>query len=113
TSPRGDYLSLSVHEPLGVVAGITPWNSPIASDAQKTAPALAAGNAVILKPSSWSPLTTLVLAEIIEASGLLKGLFSVLPGSGRAVGNRLVEHPGIAKLSFTGGTETGRKLAEI
>lgn len=113
TSPRGDYLSLSVHEPLGVVAGITPWNSPIASDAQKAAPALAAGNAVILKPSSWSPLTTLVLAEIVKASGLPKGLFSVLPGSGRAVGNRLVEHPAIAKVSFTGGTETGRKLAEI
>lgn len=113
TSPRGDYLSFSVHDPLGVVAGITPWNSPIASDAQKAAPALAAGNAVILKPSSWSPLTSLVLAEIVEASGLPKGLFSVLPGSGRAVGNRLVEHPRIAKVSFTGGTETGRQLAGI
>lgn len=112
TAPRGDYLSLSVHEPLGVVAGITPWNSPIASDAQKAAPALAAGNAVILKPSSWAPLTSLVLAEIVERAGLPAGLFSVLPGSGREVGNLLVEHPRVAKVSFTGGTATGRALAE-
>nr|WP_210162600.1 aldehyde dehydrogenase family protein [Cucumibacter marinus] len=113
TSARGEYLSLSVHEPLGVVAGITPWNSPIASDAQKAAPALAAGNAIILKPSSWAPLTSLALAEIVEQAGLPAGLFSVLPGSGSEVGNRLVEHPDVAKVSFTGGTSTGLKLAEI
>jgi acyl-CoA reductase-like NAD-dependent aldehyde dehydrogenase len=111
TVPRGDYLTLSVHEPLGVVGAITPWNSPIASDAQKLAPALAAGNAVILKPASWSPLTALELARIIDEAGLPKGLLSVLPGSGRAVGNRLVEHPDVAKISFTGGTETGRMIA--
>jgi acyl-CoA reductase-like NAD-dependent aldehyde dehydrogenase len=111
TVPRGDYLTLSVHEPLGVVGAITPWNSPIASDAQKLAPALAAGNAVVLKPASWSPLTALELARIIDAAGLPKGLLSVLPGSGRAVGNRLVEHPLVAKVSFTGGTETGRGIA--
>lgn len=111
TAPRGAYQTLSVHEPLGVVAAITPWNSPIASDAQKVAPALAAGNAVILKPASWSPLVSLELAQIVEDAGLPKGLFSVLPGSGREVGNRLVEHPDIAKVSFTGGTATGRHLA--
>ncbi|TDK41147.1 aldehyde dehydrogenase [Antarcticimicrobium luteum] len=111
TAQRGTALTLSVHEPLGVVAAITPWNSPIASDAQKVAPALAAGNAVILKPASWSPLTALELARIVEAAGLPKGLFSVLPGSGREIGNLLVEHPGIAKVSFTGGTTTGRALA--
>lgn len=111
TAQRGDALTMSVHEPLGLVGAITPWNSPIASDAQKVAPALAAGNAVLLKPASWSPLVSLELARIVEASGLPKGLFSVLPGSGREIGNLLVEHPDIAKISFTGGTETGRALA--
>jgi betaine-aldehyde dehydrogenase len=111
TPPRGDYLSLSIHEPLGLVAAITPWNSPIASDAQKVAPALAAGNAVLLKPASWSPLVSLELARIIEAAGLPKGLFSVLPGAGREVGNLLVEHRAISRVSFTGGTATGRMLA--
>lgn len=111
TAQRGSALTLSVHEPLGVVAAITPWNSPIASDAQKLAPALAAGNAVILKPASWSPLTALELARIVDEAGLPKGLLSVLPGAGREIGNLLVEHPDIAKVSFTGGTSTGRTLA--
>ena len=111
TVPRGDYLTLSVHEPLGLVSAITPWNSPIASDAQKVAPALAAGNAVLLKPASWSPLVALELARIVEASGLPAGLFSVLPGAGREIGTLLVEHPAIGRVSFTGGTETGRMLA--
>ena len=111
TVPRGDYITASAHEPLGVVAAITPWNSPIASDAQKVAPALAAGNAVLLKPSSWSPLVSLELARIAEEAGLPPGLLSVLPGSGGEVGNRLVEHPDVAKVSFTGGTSTGRRLA--
>ncbi|WP_300533149.1 aldehyde dehydrogenase [uncultured Mameliella sp.] len=111
TARRGTAMTLSVHEPLGVVAAITPWNSPIASDAQKVAPALAAGNAVILKPASWSPLTALELARIVDEAGLPKGLLSVLPGSGREIGYLLVEHPDIAKVSFTGGTSTGRTLA--
>ena len=111
TVPRGDYLTMSVHEPLGLVAAITPWNSPIASDAQKVAPALAAGNAVLLKPASWSPLVALELARIIDEAGLPKGLFSVLPGAGREIGNLLVEHPAVGKVSFTGGTSTGRTLA--
>jgi betaine-aldehyde dehydrogenase len=111
TPPRGDYLTMSVHEPVGVVAAITPWNSPIASDAQKVAPALAAGNAVILKPASWSPLVSLEFARIVEESGLPKGLLSVLPGSGAAIGDHLVEHPSIGKVAFTGGTEVGRALA--
>ena len=112
TTPRGDYLTMSVHEPLGLVAAITPWNSPIASDAQKVAPALAAGNAVLLKPASWSPLVSLELARIVEEAGLPKGLFSVLPGAGREIGNLLVEHPAIKRVSFTGGTSTGRTLAK-
>jgi acyl-CoA reductase-like NAD-dependent aldehyde dehydrogenase len=111
TPARGQYLTLSVHEPLGVTAGITPWNSPIASDAQKVAPALAAGNAILLKPSSWSPLVSLELARIIDEAGLPRGLFSTLPGAGAVVGDRLVTHPAVKKVSFTGGTETGRALA--
>ncbi|UFN48182.1 aldehyde dehydrogenase [Roseomonas sp. OT10] len=112
TPARGDYLTFSVHEPIGVVAGITPWNSPIASDAQKLAPALAAGNAVLMKPASWSPLVSLVLAQIVEEAGLPRGLLSVLPGRGDEVGETLVTHPAVGKVSFTGGTATGRALAE-
>ena len=111
TVPRGDYQTSSIHEPLGLVAAITPWNSPIASDAQKVAPALAAGNAVLLKPSSWSPMVSLELARVAEEAGLPAGLLSVLPGSGREVGNLLATHPQIGKLTFTGGTVTGRHLA--
>ena len=111
TPSRSNYLTMSVHEPLGVVAGITPWNSPIASDAQKVAPALAAGNAVLLKPASWSPLVCLELARVIEEAGLPRGLFSTLPGAGSVVGERLVTHPSIRKVSFTGGTEVGRGIA--
>lgn len=111
TPSRAETLVFSVHEPLGVTAGITPWNSPIASDAQKVAPALAAGNAILLKPASWSPLVCLELARIIEAAGLPAGLFSALPGSGGVVGERLVVDPAIRKVSFTGGTEVGRGIA--
>ncbi|HWK94652.1 MAG TPA: aldehyde dehydrogenase [Pseudolabrys sp.] len=111
TPARGNYLTMSVYEPLGVTAGITPWNSPIASDAQKVAPALAAGNAILLKPSSWSPLVCLELARVIEEAGLPKGLFSTLPGAGSIVGERIVTHKAIKKVSFTGGTATGRDIA--
>jgi acyl-CoA reductase-like NAD-dependent aldehyde dehydrogenase len=111
TPSRGDYLTISAHEPIGVVAAITPWNSPIASDAQKIAPALAAGNAVLLKPASWSPLVSLELARIIDEAGLPKGLFSTLPGAGSIVGDLLVTHPAIGKVSFTGGTAVGRGIA--
>jgi acyl-CoA reductase-like NAD-dependent aldehyde dehydrogenase len=111
TTPRGEFLTMSLHEPIGVVAAITPWNSPIASDAQKIAPALAAGNAVILKPASWSPLVSLELARVIEASGLPKGLFSVLPGAGNEIGDGLVAHSAIGKVAFTGGTSVGRGIA--
>ena len=112
TTRRGGFLTASIHEPIGVVGAITPWNSPIASDAQKLAPALAAGNAVILKPSSWSPLVALELARIVDEAGLPKGLLSVLPGAGREIGNLIVEHADIGRIAFTGGTDTGRRLGE-
>lgn len=111
TPSRGRYISISDYEPMGAVAAITPWNSPIASDAQKIAPALAAGNGVVLKPASWSPLVSLELARIIDEAGLPKGLFSTLPGSGPVVGDGLVMHPDVARVSFTGGTTTGRSIA--
>lgn len=111
TTPRGAYLTLSVHEPIGVVGAITPWNSPIASDAQKAAPALAAGNAVILKPAEWTSLVSLRFARIAEAAGLPAGLLSVLPGPGRIIGDAIVKHPRVGKIAFTGGTVTGRTIA--
>ncbi|SFP52076.1 betaine-aldehyde dehydrogenase [Pseudomonas borbori] len=97
-------------EPLGVVAGIGAWNYPIQIALWKSAPALAAGNAMIFKPSEVTSLTTLKLAEIYSEAGLPDGVFNVLTGSGREVGQWLTEHPGIAKISFTGGTVTGKKV---
>lgn len=113
TPSRGEFFTMSVHEPLGVVAAITPWNSPIASDAQKVAPALAGGNAVILKPASWAPTIALELASVLEEAGFPTGLFSVLPGSGGTAGEALINHPMVRKISFTGGTETGRRIGGV
>lgn len=113
TPSRGSYATFATHEPMGVIGAITPWNSPIASDAQKIAPALAAGNAVIAKPPVWAPWVTLLLGRICEDAGLPAGLLSVLPGPGRTVGDTLVRHPEVAKVSFTGGTTTGRHLAHV
>ncbi len=113
TPPRGDYLSLSVHEPFGVVAAITPWNSPMTMEAQKVAPALAAGNAVILKPSEVTPSPALELGRIALESGLPPGVLNVLPGTGTTVGGALVAHPGVRMVSFTGGTASGRRIAEV
>ncbi len=110
TPSRGDCLTMSVHDPIGVVGAITPWNSPIASDAQKIAPALAAGNAVILKPAEWTPFTALELAKAFDEAGLPKGLLSVLPGKGAFAGDAIVRHPDVRKISFTGGTNTGRRI---
>ena len=97
-------------EPLGVVAGIGAWNYPIQIALWKSAPALAAGNAMIFKPSEVTSLTTLKLAEIYTEAGLPNGVFNVLTGSGREVGTWLTEHPRIEKVSFTGGTTTGKKV---
>ena len=97
-------------EPLGVVAGIGAWNYPIQIALWKSAPALAAGNAMIFKPSEVTSLTTLKLAEIYTEAGVPDGVFNVLTGSGREVGTWLTEHPRIEKISFTGGTDTGKKV---
>ncbi|MGW1466771.1 aldehyde dehydrogenase family protein [Streptomyces sp. NPDC002308] len=116
TPSRGPYVTVSTHEPIGVVAAVNPWNSPVASDAQKIAPALAAGNAVLLKPAGWTPLVSLALGRLItralEEAGLPTALLSVLPGSGRVVGDAVVRHPLVGRIGFTGGTETGRSIAK-
>lgn len=113
TPRNADVMTFSHYEPLGVIAAITPWNSPIASEMQKVAPALAGGNAVILKPAEATPLMALELAALFEEAGLPKGLLSVLPGKGRVIGEALARHPGVRRISFTGGTETGRHLAHV
>ncbi|WP_217130257.1 aldehyde dehydrogenase [Streptomyces sp. AC558_RSS880] len=97
-------------EPLGVVGVIAPWNFPMPIAAWGTAPALAAGNAVLLKPAETTPLTALRLAELALTAGLPEDLFQVLPGHGPVAGNALVEHPGVAKIVFTGSTAVGRQV---
>ena len=110
TPPRGPYLSLSTYEPVGVVALITPWNSPLTLEAQKFAPALAAGNAVVLKPSEITPQVALRYARLVQQVGFPPGIFNVLTGLG-PVGEALVGHRGVDLVSFTGGTTTGRRVA--
>lgn len=97
-------------EPLGVVAGIGAWNYPIQIALWKSAPALAAGNAMIFKPSEVTPLTALKLAEIYTEAGLPAGVFNVVQGAGAEIGQWLTEHPVIEKISFTGGVATGKKV---
>lgn len=113
TPSRGDYVSFTVLEPFGVIAAITPWNSPIMNDATKVAPALAAGNAVLLKPSEDSPLLGPELARIALAAGLPADLLQVVQGRGADVGAALVAHPGVRMVSFTGGTTSGRAIARV
>ncbi|MER7567334.1 aldehyde dehydrogenase family protein [Streptomyces sp. NPDC097941] len=105
-------LDVTLLEPLGVVGVIAPWNFPMPIAAWGTAPALAAGNAVVLKPAETTPLTALRLAELALEAGLPEGLFQVLPGHGPVTGTALVEHPGVAKIVFTGSTRTGRDVME-
>ena len=98
-------------EPIGVVGLITPWNFPIAIPAWKIAPALAFGNTVVFKPAQWTPGCAWVLTEILAGAGVPAGVFNLVMGSGSVVGETLVNHPGVAALSFTGSMETGRGIA--
>jgi betaine-aldehyde dehydrogenase len=113
TPARGAYLSMSVYEPYGVVAAIAPWNSPLTMEAQKVAPALAAGNAVILKPSEVTPSPALDLGSAALEAGIPPGILNVLPGTGTLAGAALVRHPGVRFVSFTGGTASGRRIAAL
>ncbi len=107
---KGNHLTYTLREPIGVVAAIVPWNFPLLLAAWKVAPALACGNTVILKPASQTPLTAIALGEIAIEVGLPPGVLNVITGAGSTVGQALVEHPGIDKVAFTGDTSTGKSI---
>jgi len=111
TIPVAGGQAFTVREPLGVVGLITPWNFPLAIASWKLAPALAAGNTVVLKPAELTPLSALRLQELALEAGLPEGAVNVVVGPGRTCGQRLVEHPDVAKIAFTGSTEVGRSIA--
>jgi betaine-aldehyde dehydrogenase len=111
TPQRSDSLTMAFHEPYGVVAAITPWNSPITLEAQKIAPAIAAGNAVVLKPSEVTSQVALIYGRLALDAGFPPGILNVVTGAGET-GRALVDHPGVDLVSFTGGTAAGRAIAE-
>jgi acyl-CoA reductase-like NAD-dependent aldehyde dehydrogenase len=108
--PVADGVDITFHEPLGVVGVIVPWNFPMPIASWGFAPALAAGNTVVLKPAELTPLTALRLAELALQAGIPEGVFQVLPGKGSVVGQRFVDSPDVAKIVFTGSTEVGRQI---
>ncbi|MDA3146987.1 aldehyde dehydrogenase [Leucobacter sp. UCMA 4100] len=108
--PVAGGLDVTFHEPLGVVGVITPWNFPMTIAAWGFAPALAAGNAVVLKPAEWTPLTSIRLGELALEAGLPEGLFQVLAGRGSVVGERFVTNPEVRKVVFTGSTQVGKGI---
>jgi betaine-aldehyde dehydrogenase len=112
TIPVAGGVDMTFREPLGVVGLIVPWNFPLVIASWKVAPALAAGNTIVLKPAELTPLTALELEKIALDAGLPEGVLNVVAGSGRVCGRRLVEHPDVAKIAFTGSTEVGRSIAE-
>ena len=111
TIPVAGGVGMTFREPLGVVALITPWNFPLTIASWKLAPALAAGNTVVLKPAELTPLTAIEFERIALAAGIPEGVVNVVAGPGRTCGQRLVEHPDVAKVAFTGSTEVGRTIA--
>ena len=106
----GDAFAYTRREPLGVVGAIVPWNFPLMISTWKLAPALAAGNAVVLKPSEFTSLSAIRLAELALEAGIPPGVLNVVTGYGNAAGQALIDHPGIAKIAFTGSTRTGRTV---
>ena len=112
TIPVAGGVDMTFREPLGVVGLIVPWNFPLVIASWKVAPALAAGNTVVLKPAELTPLTALEMEKILLEAGLPEGVFNVVAGPGSVCGQRLVEHPDVAKVAFTGSTEIGRGIAE-
>ena len=108
--PVAGGLDVTFSEPIGVVGLIVPWNFPMPILSWGLAPALAAGNAVVAKPAEMTPLTAIRIGELALAAGLPEGVFQVLPGKGTVVGQRLVDHPAVGKIVFTGSTEVGREI---
>jgi acyl-CoA reductase-like NAD-dependent aldehyde dehydrogenase len=107
---RDGAFTFTLRQPVGVVGAIVPWNFPFLLASWKIAPALAAGNTVVLKPASLTPLTALRFAELTAEAGLPEGVFNVVPGPGGKVGMALVRHPGVDKVAFTGSTEVGKSI---
>jgi acyl-CoA reductase-like NAD-dependent aldehyde dehydrogenase len=112
TIPVAGGVDLTFREPLGVVGLIVPWNFPLNIASWKLGPALACGNTVVLKPAELTPLSALRLAELVLEAGIPEGVVNVVTGKGSVVGQRLVEHPDVAKIGFTGSTEVGRQVME-
>ena len=110
---NGPLFDYTLREPVGVCAQIIPWNFPLLMAAWKIGPALAAGNTIILKPASNTPITAVVLGEICSEAGIPDGVLNVLPGPGRIIGAALCEHPDVDKVAFTGETETGRDILRL
>jgi betaine-aldehyde dehydrogenase len=113
TIPVAGGVDMTFREPLGVVGLITPWNFPLTIASWKLGPALAAGNTVVLKPAELTPLTAIELERLALEAGLPEGVLNVVNGPGRVVGERIVEHPDVAKVAFTGSTEVGRRIGEL
>ena len=107
------FFTFTLREPLGVVGAIIPWNFPMIMVGWKAAPALAAGNCVVLKPAEITPLTAIRIGELALEAGLPPGVLNVLPGKGAIVGEAIVKHPGVDKISFTGSTEVGKHLMKL
>jgi acyl-CoA reductase-like NAD-dependent aldehyde dehydrogenase len=110
TIPVAGGIDLTLREPLGVVGLIVPWNFPLNISSWKLGPALACGNTVVLKPAELTPLSALRLGELALEAGIPEGVVNILPGKGSVVGRRLVEHPDVAKIGFTGSTEVGQEV---
>ena len=108
--PVAGGIAVTFNEPIGVVGIITPWNFPMTIASWGFAPALAAGNAVVLKPAEWTPLSSIRIGELALEAGLPEGLFQVIPGKGSVVGDRFLTHPKVGKVVFTGSTEVGKQV---
>jgi acyl-CoA reductase-like NAD-dependent aldehyde dehydrogenase len=113
TIPVAGGIDMTFREPLGVVGLIVPWNFPLMLASWKVAPALAAGNTMVLKPAELTPLTALELERIAKEAGLPEGVLNVVVGPGRIVGERMVQHPDVAKIAFTGSTEVGKRIGHL
>ena len=112
TIPVAGGVDITFREPLGVVGLITPWNFPLNIASWKIGPALATGNTIVIKPAELTPLTTLRLGELALEAGIPEGVLNVVVGKGSVVGQRLVEHPGVSKIGFTGSTEVGQRVMQ-
>jgi len=110
---EGGFFSISTWEPYGVVAGILPWNYPLVNAVMKVAPAIAAGNAIVLKPSAETPLSTVAFGKLCMDAGLPAGIVNVVTGKGSQIGNALVSHPRVGKISFTGSTSVGQAIQKL